>query len=75
MFGKEKKFFVNVYIECCGVTYQLAQKNNYNWGVDTELQAKKKIQRILKKHCAGTVAEAQMKALPIFDDGYQETLF
>ena len=46
MFGKEAKFFVNLYIECNGVTYQLAQKNNYNYGYDTELKAKQKIKKL-----------------------------
>ena len=75
MFGKTPKYFISVYIDCAGVYYKLYQKNNFNFGADDEASAKRKIQRILKKHCVGTPAELQMKKLPIFDDGYQETLF
>ncbi len=75
MYGKIPKYFINVYIECGGVYYQLAQKNNFNFGADDEETAKRRIQKILKRHCVGTPAELPMKKLPIFDDGYQETLF
>ena len=75
MYGKEEKFFIYVYISCGGVAYQLSQKNDYKFSFPSELAAKKKIMKILRDKCQGTHAEAKMKALPIFDDGYQPTLF
>lgn len=74
-YGNVTKYFINVLITCYPIHYHLAQKNDFNMGADTEAQAKKKIQNILRKHCIGTPAEMKMKALPIFEDGYQETLF
>lgn len=68
------KFLVYLYINCNGVSYQLAEKNK-DFGVPSELAAKKKIMKLLKQKCAGTHAENKMKQLPIFNDGYQESLF
>ena len=72
-FGKPA-FFIYLMINCKGVTYQVAQKN-LDYSFPTELAAKKRIMKLLKDKCIGTKAEQKMKALPIFDNGYQETLF
>lgn len=74
-YGNETKYFIYVYISCNGVSYQLSQKNDYKFSFPSQIAAKKKIMKVLKEKCSGTAAEEKMKALPIFDDGYQETLF
>lgn len=74
-YGSETKYFIYLYICCEGVLYQASQKNSYKYGFPSEEAAKRKIVKLLKHHCVGTSAEKKMKALPIFDDGYQETLF
>lgn len=75
-FGKQMRFFINVYVSCNGVYYQCSEKNNIKYPSLSELQAKKRIVKLLKRACLETAAEKKMKDLPIFhDDGYQEELF
>ena len=70
-----EKYFINVYISCSGVFYQLAEKNNL-YGAGTEVAAKKRIMKVLKEKCLGTEAESYMLKLPIFQqEGMQGELF